>query len=438
MNEKKYCVYMHKNKTNGKVYIGQTCDIKGRFARKGKYYKYCTAFNNAIQKYGWDGFEHIILKSDLSKEKADYWEKQYIKKYDAQGKGEYNIVSGGQANNECHQKAVTSYNLKTGEIKHFISRRCASTELFGDTKGINCITRCINGDKQQYKGHLFADGIQNIDVFAEKITLHKEQEIKRIEQIKKKENKSAKLRHTYPITAYNYKTETLLHFNTPDEAQKTLFPDKKYSCVTPCLNPNDKQISYRFYYFFKGTLTLKEAKLKATELYNKHYVQPKRNAKYILVYDVNTDMLYHFLSIKDAATKLFVSEQTVRKYSKNHRIYNDFLFAFRQEWKDIDEKTIKNSLKTNYKEMIEKYLQKKGLKKPRKPKQPRRSIIAYNIITGETYNFSTQTEAARSLFGNADASKGINAVLRPKRVNSTYKNYKFYYDMPNNIKPQRN
>mgnify|MGYP002658749408 CR=1 FL=1 len=57
-----YCVYKHTNKINGKVYIGQSSNIKERWSRKGTCYKGCTYFYNAIQKYGWDNFEHIILK----------------------------------------------------------------------------------------------------------------------------------------------------------------------------------------------------------------------------------------------------------------------------------------------------------------------------------------------------------------------------------------
>ena len=62
MNENNYTVYMHKNKINGKVYIGITSQqpVKRRW-RKGSCYKNCNKFYKAIQKYGWNNFEHIIL-----------------------------------------------------------------------------------------------------------------------------------------------------------------------------------------------------------------------------------------------------------------------------------------------------------------------------------------------------------------------------------------
>lgn len=167
METKKYCVYMHKNKINGKVYIGQTCDIKSRFAQEGRYYKNCPAFYNAIVKYGWDNFEHIILKDNLTKEEADKWEIYYIKEFKAQDKRYgYNIVSGGQANNECHQKPVTAYNIRTKEVIHFSSRVDAALTLWNNKNGVNDIALCIAGFETYHnkkrittRGYMFFDGI---------------------------------------------------------------------------------------------------------------------------------------------------------------------------------------------------------------------------------------------------------------------------------------
>lgn len=43
-----YTIYMHKNKINGKIYIGQTCQKPERRWDNGKHYKDCPVFNNAI------------------------------------------------------------------------------------------------------------------------------------------------------------------------------------------------------------------------------------------------------------------------------------------------------------------------------------------------------------------------------------------------------
>lgn len=96
---KNWVVYAHKNKINKKIYIGITGQKPERRWRKGQGYKTSTYFYNAIQKYGWDNFEHIILQFDLTQQEAEEKEKYYIQKYntlnDAYG---YNIKKGGKLN----------------------------------------------------------------------------------------------------------------------------------------------------------------------------------------------------------------------------------------------------------------------------------------------------------------------------------------------------
>ena len=76
-----YKVYVHINKINGKLYIGQTSEDnpENRY-KNGKNYMRCPYFHNAILKYGWDSFEHIILVDNLTKELADIVEIELIKK----------------------------------------------------------------------------------------------------------------------------------------------------------------------------------------------------------------------------------------------------------------------------------------------------------------------------------------------------------------------
>lgn len=98
MIEKKYCVYMHRNKINNKVYIGQTgTAVKDRW-QNGKGYKGCTLFERAIEKYGWDNFEHIILEDNLTREEVGISERKFIALYDSTNpeKG-YNISTGGES-----------------------------------------------------------------------------------------------------------------------------------------------------------------------------------------------------------------------------------------------------------------------------------------------------------------------------------------------------
>lgn len=95
-----YCVYMHKNKINGKVYIGMTMDTDRRWRNQGIEYKpkrYNTRpFWNATCKYGWENFEHIILKDKLTKQEAMDEEKRLIAFFNARNSDfGYNVALGG-------------------------------------------------------------------------------------------------------------------------------------------------------------------------------------------------------------------------------------------------------------------------------------------------------------------------------------------------------
>jgi len=89
-----YCVYVHINKTNGKMYIGQTYNLHERWRGEGKNYFNSIKFFNAIKKYGWNNFIHEVIKSNLYKEEADELEKELIETFDTIKTG-YNIKSGG-------------------------------------------------------------------------------------------------------------------------------------------------------------------------------------------------------------------------------------------------------------------------------------------------------------------------------------------------------
>ena len=115
--ENNYCVYMHKNKIDGKVYIGSTKNIKTRFGKNGNNYK-LQPFYKQIKLYGWDNFEHIILCNNLTKEEAEQKERQLIKEYKSADKDfGYNIVDykSNKKNNIVHIKISKELNGKLKE-----------------------------------------------------------------------------------------------------------------------------------------------------------------------------------------------------------------------------------------------------------------------------------------------------------------------------------
>ena len=98
-NEKyNYKIYAHINKINGKMYIGQTKLVPEYRWNNGKGYIKSPYFYNAILKYGWDNFEHIILIENLSQQEANILEIDLIKKYNTTDEQYgYNLASGGNS-----------------------------------------------------------------------------------------------------------------------------------------------------------------------------------------------------------------------------------------------------------------------------------------------------------------------------------------------------
>ena len=93
-----YTVYQHINKINNKVYIGITSQIpEQRWGTNGNNYKSSPHFYSAIQKYGWDNFEHNILFTNLTKDEACSKEQELIKKFNSNNREYgYNSTSGGE------------------------------------------------------------------------------------------------------------------------------------------------------------------------------------------------------------------------------------------------------------------------------------------------------------------------------------------------------
>ena len=98
---KEYYIYLHRNKINGKVYIGQTCQKPEKRWNYGHGYKNCPRFYSAIVSYGWSNFEHIILENNLTSDEANEKEQYYIKKYNSQNPDlGYNLTEGGSSLSE--------------------------------------------------------------------------------------------------------------------------------------------------------------------------------------------------------------------------------------------------------------------------------------------------------------------------------------------------
>lgn len=116
-----FTVYKHIS-PNGKQYVGITSlDVETRW-NNGNNYRNNLHFTNAIKKYGWDNFEHIILYENLSKDQACEIEKELIKKLDLTNPNKgYNLTFGGEHGKMSDQtKKKISHSLKGNQFRRGI------------------------------------------------------------------------------------------------------------------------------------------------------------------------------------------------------------------------------------------------------------------------------------------------------------------------------
>lgn len=134
----KYCVYVHISPSN-KYYIGITKAKPYNRWKNGKGYCSSPHFYNAIKKYGWNNFKHIVLIENLSNEQACECEKFLIAKYKTTDREYgYNVCLGGEGINGYHhteefKQYMKSY-LHTEEIRKSISNTIKQQWIDGKYK----------------------------------------------------------------------------------------------------------------------------------------------------------------------------------------------------------------------------------------------------------------------------------------------------------------
>lgn len=96
---KNWKVYIHINKINQKKYVGITGQtLQARWRTNGIGYK-GQIFYKAIKKYGWNNFDHIVLKDTYTQKEACNIEKMLISFFNSSSKKYgYNMSDGGEGN----------------------------------------------------------------------------------------------------------------------------------------------------------------------------------------------------------------------------------------------------------------------------------------------------------------------------------------------------
>ena len=177
--DKLSCVYVHVF-PNGKMYFGITSQLPHqRWGENGVGYKNQPILWRAIQKYGWENIEHIILYDNISYIEAQLKEQCLIKKY---GTNEpdfgYNLTLGGEGVLGYKYTAEQLKNHKYWLGKHHsedtkkkLSEMRKGTRLTEETK--RKLSESRRGKPSPFKGkHLSEESKQKISLHSKGLKRH--------------------------------------------------------------------------------------------------------------------------------------------------------------------------------------------------------------------------------------------------------------------------
>lgn len=170
---------MHISPTN-KKYVGITKQKLTKRWQNGNGYKHNVHFTNAIKKYGWNNFSHVVLFDGLSEDEAKSKEIELISKYKLNDRQYgYNITEGGEGtkglSGELHPfygKHLSEEHRKNISISHKkLIQNLEDTTIFARygkdnprSKSVYCFELdeyfdCVSHASEKYS--LSRDGIIN-------------------------------------------------------------------------------------------------------------------------------------------------------------------------------------------------------------------------------------------------------------------------------------
>lgn len=131
MNPRKFTIYCHTNKVNGKPYVGQTVDsMEGRWKEHlsaAKKNRGSRIFGHAIRKYGPDAFGHEVLDVVDTQAEADLAEVKWIGLKKSRSPHGYNLALGGGGPGYHHEdsKALIAESSKRRILEMSFEQRAA-------------------------------------------------------------------------------------------------------------------------------------------------------------------------------------------------------------------------------------------------------------------------------------------------------------------------
>lgn len=148
-------VYLIRNKENGKCYVGQavkeTGAIKAKWGTQGRWKSHlreakntiekgqkdhCVLLNQAIRKYGENGFEVITLCECNTVDEMNQKEAEYIQTHNSRVPNGYNMTSGGAKGKDSEETREKKKQMRLGKKHEDETKKSISTGQLGNRREV--------------------------------------------------------------------------------------------------------------------------------------------------------------------------------------------------------------------------------------------------------------------------------------------------------------
>jgi len=347
--EKKWCVYCHTNKINGKKYIGVTSQSPAskRWGRNGVGYNYNKIFYDSIKKYGWDNFTHEILFKNLTEKEAKQKEVELIKYNNTMNKNKgYNLSYGGEGEIGFKISETSKEKMRFSAYRPIVQLK-ENGDFVRDWDGIkqasdyynvtsNVIIKCCKKEKKTCRGFRW---------------LYKEDYYKLSkEEIEEKINKDRIFGGCKPVIQLDIDCKFINEFNSTIEVEKKL--GYHNSTISSCCN-NHTKTEHGFIWIYKKDYE----KLTKEDLIEISVEAKNRGIRVkIIQLDKSGEYLNIFYSAKEAGDYVGVCGSSILACCNNKtKMIKGYIWVY--------EKDYKNMLKNNTISDLVKYKNKANKKK---------------------------------------------------------------------------
>lgn len=148
-------VYLIRNKENGKCYVGQAMKevgvLKAKWGTQGRWKSHlreakntiekgqkdhCVLLNQAIRKYGENGFEVITLCECNTVEEMNQKEAEYIQTHNSRVPNGYNMTSGGAKGKDSEETREKKKQMRLGKKHEDETKKSISTGQLGNRREV--------------------------------------------------------------------------------------------------------------------------------------------------------------------------------------------------------------------------------------------------------------------------------------------------------------